>query len=187
MEKVRIKYAIDKIYISLINRGAVDRLTKALDNVIDGKVVEKDIIFARLTEEMLDEINAMRVLQNKKPLTKRNVTAFAGAINNHLTKHLKEYKTTRKLAQVAFSVLTSSKTLVLPGDSSDGSKGTLLVKRNYSRFADSVTLGDADNGKTSLKNISPRAEKQIKNLSKERNILKRRLGRGENYPTSDTE
>ena len=115
---------------------------------------------------MLDEINAIRVLQDKKQLTKRNIKAFSGAINNHLTKHLKEYGSTRNIAEAAFEVLMDRRTLILPGSATQGNKGTLLVNRgNRDRFADSVVLGDTESGETSLKSISPRSTSKLKNLS----------------------
>ncbi|MDO4967542.1 MAG: hypothetical protein Q4E70_02130 [Candidatus Saccharibacteria bacterium] len=160
--EIKAKIAIDKIYTALINRGAVDRLTKALDDALDKKDSKKDVLFARITEEMLDEINAIRVLQDKRQLTKRNVKAFSGAINNHLTKHLKEYGSTRKIAKAAFEVLTDAGTLILPADTKRENKGSLLVKTNSNRFADSVVLNDTVGNETSLRDISPRSSRKIR-------------------------
>ena len=157
-----IEGAIDKIYSLLINRRAVERLTKALEIVEKGKKKRRNVVFARITNEMLDEINEIRNLQEKTLLSRRNVIAFANAINYHLGKHLKEYGSSRKVAEAAFKVLTGENVLVLPGN--QNSKGTVLVNKNKNRFADSVVLGDTKKGKTSLKDISPRSTKEIQRL-----------------------
>ena len=47
----------------------------------------------------------------------------------------------------------------------------MLIKRNDDRFADSVTVGDTMSGKTSLKSISPRSRKEIKNSSMRKSKL----------------
>ena len=128
--------------------------------------------FVRITREMLEEINVIRELQGKTLLTDRTVTAFASTINNHLTKHLKEYGSSENIAWAAFEVLTRLDTLVLPGSSMMGNKGTLLANRNTNdRFIDSVVLSNTNDGKTSLKSVSPRLDSQIKKLSQKRDRL----------------
>lgn len=172
-----IDKVVDNLYISLINNGAVERLTKALESVENGKIVDKNITFVRITESMLSEINVIRELQKKDPLTERNIIAFSGAINNHLTNHIREYGSARNVAQAAFDVLTSADTLAMPSKLAEGNKGTLLIKKNVDRFADSVTLGNTEEGRTSLKDISPRSRRQTKKLSKEKaNSLKQSGG-----------
>lgn len=164
--------AIDNLYSMAINKNAVDRLTIALDNALSGEGNAKDITFVRLTENMLSNINEMRKAQGKNILSKRKVKAFAGAIDNHLDKHLSEYGSTRAIAQAAYDVLTRSDTLVLPGNTERGNKGTLLANRNTNdNFIDSVVVGDTESGDTSLKSVSPRSSEQIRSLSSEREKL----------------
>ena len=165
-----INRAIDSLYISLINNGAVERLTKALESVGNGKTIDKNVTFARITKSMLSEINVIRELQGKTLLTKRNITAFSGAINEHLGEHIKNYGSARNVAQAAFDVLTSKDTLILPGHI-EGNGTVLANRKTNNRFIDSVALSNTESGKTSLKSISPRSNKQIKKLSTKKREL----------------
>ncbi|MBQ3353292.1 hypothetical protein IJG89_03050 [Candidatus Saccharibacteria bacterium] len=168
----RIQSVVDKMYTALINKGAIDRLTRALDNAITNQNRSRNVTFTRITREMLDEINLIRQLQGKTLLTNRNIIAFASAINDHLIKHIEEYGSAKRVATAAFDVLTNSNTLVLPGNNE--SKNTLLVKKNTNNFADSVTIGNTKAGETSLKNISPRSERQVRKSIARKQTLKKR-------------
>lgn len=168
----RITKAVDAMYSILINRGAIDRLAKALENVENGTKSKKNITFVRITEEMLEEINIIRELQGQKTLTKRNVTAFSNTINKHLGKHIREYGSARNVAQMAFYILTSSDVMIVPGD--DGSKNTILATERSESRVNSVVLGDSVDGKTSIKSVSPRTKNQIQRLGSK--IAARREG-----------
>ncbi len=145
--------------------------------------------FVRLTKETLNDINQVRQAQGMNPLTKRQVTAYEGAVNGHLQKHITDgtYKTTKEAAQAAFNVLTSPDSKTIMADQTgkrSNIKDTLVAQETSDTRGDSVALADAPDGGTSLKDITPRRNSWIK---KESNATQRLLDNnlvGERHPTS---
>lgn len=175
---------VDEVYTKAINTNAVNRLEKSLTEAMNGGT-KGNTKFVRLTKDMLNDINQVRIAQGKTPLTQRTTTAYMNAVNNHLTEHIKEYGNVRNIAQAAFDTLAGSESIALPGSRKTQDRGSLVVG-NDGRFNNSVVLGNTNDGGTSIKSISPRRSQEIKRLSQRKQELLKDNSVGGASPTSSS-
>lgn len=175
---------VDEVYTKAINTNVVNRLEKSLTEAMNGGT-KGNTKFVRLTKDMLNDINQVRIAQGKTPLTQRTTTAYMNAVNNHLTEHIKEYGNVRNIAQATFDTLTGSESIALPGSRKTQDRGSLVVG-NDGRFNNSVVLGNTNDGGTSIKSISPRRSQEIKRLSQRKQELLKDNSVGGASPTSSS-
>lgn len=145
---------VDGMRTGIANRGAVDRLEKAMTVGTDG-----DVKFARMTQKVFDDINSIRVDNGLEPLTQRQATAYKNTINNSLSqKRIAEgHYTPRDIAEMAFDSLTSDQAFGSPGK---GSNQFAVSPRN-NKYYNASGIGLAEDGGTSLKSIEPRRISRI--------------------------
>lgn len=168
----KIGSGIDNTRTKAVNSGAVDRLSRGIEQGADG-----NIKFTRLSKEALNDINSVRSAQGKQPLTQRQVTAYQNAINNHLSKHVGQYGSPEGVAQAGFEVLTSADSTALPAAGLN-----TIISNNFDNMYNSATIGLAQDGGTSLKSISPRSTDQINRLTQQRQSLLEDSGQNGKYP-----
>lgn len=180
---------VDEVYTKAINTNAVNRLEKSLTEAMNGGT-KGDTKFVRPTKETLNDINQVRQAQGMNPLTKRQVTAYEGAVNGHLTKHIKQghYKNSREAAQAAFDILTSPDGKILKTDQSGirhNTKNTLVALDQDGVRSDSVSIANASDGGTSLKDITPRTTNWVNKQNKATNSMLQKSSQvGDSSPTS---
>lgn len=144
---------VDNAYSNIVNKGAIERLAKGIEQGTDG-----NIRFARMSKNVFDDINKVRTAQGLEPLTKRQVTAYQNAVNNHLSKRVNEGMSARNVAQMAFNSLTSQNAKGIPGYY----QNQLAVSSpGMVNDYDSTALGLAQDGGTSIKSIAPRDKNQV--------------------------
>jgi hypothetical protein len=165
--------AVDNLRTSIVNRNAVNRLADAIENGTNG-----DIRFARISQDLMDDINSTRVAQGFEPLTDRQVKAYMNTVNNHLSKRTSEGMDANEVAQIAFNALTSSDATAGAMDLNKGESNLVFAKDEQGRY-NQAAVGRADSdGGTSLKTIIPNAtDSQIKRiLQNKEDILNSRAG-----------
>lgn len=159
---------IDDGYTAMVNKGAVNRLAKGIEQGADG-----NIRFVRMGKDIFNDINNVRVAQKLEPLTKRQVTAYQNAVNNNLNNRVNEGMTPQRVAQIAYNSLTSFESEALPGRH----KNTVVVAPYVKDKYDGSVLGKAQDGGTSLKSIEPRSKKFVNDeQSMKKDLLKGQLG-----------
>ena len=177
---------INDIYSRLINRGAVTRLANAMENGSS-----KNIKFARVSKEWIDFINLNREIAGQKPLSDRQIKAYIGALNklgNHVGRN-KYFKSYREAAQAAYDLVMNSDIEVFAGNIKEkrkDSKNTIVAGRtSQGGTIKSIAIADAPDGGTSLKDITPRRNAEIKNLRKyTEDLNNNNLVGGRKSPTS---
>lgn len=155
----------DEIYTKVVNRGAIKRLARAIEQGADG-----NIKFVRLSKQMLADINEVRTARGLEPLTQRQVIAYQNAINNNLNNRYKEnpeVMTPTRIAEIAFNSLTNSEAEVLPGK---GNNTVNVAPYKDNKYSGTV-LGLAQDGGTSLKSIEPRTGREVEKMRQEKNDL----------------
>lgn len=177
---------IDNIYSKLINRKAVDRLANGMKNGSN-----KDVKFARVSKEWIDFINLNREIVGQKPLTDRQIKAYIGALNklgSHVGKN-KYFKSYHEAAQAAYDLVMNFDIEVFAGNLKEkrkNSKNTIVAGRtSQGNTIKSIAIADAPDGGTSLKDITPRRNAEIKNLRKyTEDLVNNSLVGGRKSPTS---
>lgn len=177
---------IDNIYSKLINRKAVDRLANSMKNGSN-----KDVRFARVSKEWIDFINLNREMVGQKPLTDRQIKAYIGALNklgNHVGKN-KYFKSYREAAQAAYDLVMNLDIEVFAGNAKEkrkDSKNTIVAGRtSRGETIKSIAIANAPDGGTSLKDITPRQDRTLKNLrTATEDLINNNLVGERRYPTS---
>lgn len=177
---------VDDTYSRLVNRKAVDRLANGMENGSN-----KDVKFARASKEWIDYVNSNRELAGQNPLTDRQTKAYIGALDKlgaHVGKN-DYFKTYREAAQAAYDLVTSRDIEVFAGNTKkgrEGSKNTIIAgKTTQGTTTKSIAVADAPDGGTSLKDITPRRDAEIKNLRKYTgDLIDNNLVGGRKSPTS---
>lgn len=148
---------VDSTRTRIVNRNAIGRLTSALDRAMDGGT-RGNTKFVRLGNDLLDDLNNIRVENGLDPLTNRQVTAYENAINNNLINRVKEGMSTSDVALMAFNALTSDNSKAVPGYYNNQ---LVVSEPGMVNDYDGTVLGLAEDGGTSLKSIEPRNKSQI--------------------------
>ena len=149
--------ALDDTYTQAVNRNAVERLSNALDEAVNGGA-KGNTKFVRISNDLLDEFNNIRNANGLEPLSRRQVTAYENAINENLINRVREGMSTNDVAQMAFNALTSDNSKAVPGYyENQVAVSTPGMVNDY----DGVVIGRTSNGDTSLKSIEPRTNSQI--------------------------
>lgn len=148
---------VDSTRTRIVNRNAIGRLTSALDKAMDGGT-KGNTKFVRLGNDLLDDLNNIRVENGLDPLTNRQVTAYENAINNNLINRVKEGMSTSDVALMAFNALTSDNSKAVPGYYNNQ---LVVSEPGMVNDYDGTVLGLAEDGGTSLKSIEPRNKSQI--------------------------
>lgn len=158
----KITSKADEGYSALVNRGAIDRLARGIEQGADG-----NIQFVRMNKATFDDINNVRKAQGLEPLTRRQVTAYQNAVNNNLNNRVNEGMSAQRVAQIAYNSLTNTKSEALPGKH----KNTVVVAPYANNKYDGTVLGKTQDNGTSLKSIEPRTENFVKNERVTKNDL----------------
>lgn len=151
---------VDNTRTRIVNRNAIDRLTKSLDSAMEGGA-KGNTKFVRIGNDLLDDLNNIRSENGLEPLTSRQVTAYENAINNNLTNRVKEGMSTSDVALMAFNALTSDNSKAVPGYYNNQ---LVVSEPGMVNDYDGTVLGLAKDGGTSLKSIEPRNRSQIEML-----------------------
>lgn len=166
------------------NTGAVERLAQGLKYGTD-----KDISFLRMRPELLDQVNAIRKTRGLNPYKDNTVTAYTNAVNNHLNKRVNEGMSPERVAYMAADSLMSPESQAYGGTTSRGGYNrdhiNIVASPGETGRYNTATIADF-NGNISLKNISPRREGEIKNLSQQREEISRASDGGANVVPSST-
>ena len=177
---------VDDTYSRLVNRKAVDRLANGMENGSN-----KDVKFARASKEWIDYVNSNRELAGQNPLTDRQTKAYIGALDK-LGEHVGEnkyFKSYRDAAQAAYDLVTGNKIEVFAGNMSEkrkDSKNTIVAgKTSQGSTTKSIAIANAPDGGTSLKDITPRQDRTLKNLrTATEDLINNNLVGERRYPTS---
>lgn len=162
---------VDGARTKYVNSGAINRLASGIEAGKDGTVK-----FARMSQEMLDDINNVRVAEGKSPMTTRQTKAVIKEINNHLATHKNDFGSYEEVARAAFDVLTGDNSFAAPTDVNTNS----LVLQDGDRFAKSVALDD----EAGIRSVSPRSNKWAQKKAQEREALLGSSLEGGNSPSS---
>lgn len=166
------------------NTGAVERLAQGLKYGTD-----KDISFLRMRPELLDQVNAIRKTRGLNPYKDNTVTAYKNAVNNHLNKRVNEGMSPERAAYMAADSLISPESQAYGGTTSRSGYNrdhiNIVASPGETGRYNTATIADF-NGNISLKNISPRREGEIKNLSQQREEISRASDGGANVVPSST-
>ena len=166
------------------NTGAVERLAQGLKYGTD-----KDISFLRMRPELLDQVNAIRKTRGLNPYKDNTVTAYKNAVNNHLNKRVNEGMSPERAAYMAADSLISPESQAYGGTTSRSGYNrdhiNIVASPGETGRYNTTTIADF-NGNISLKNISPRKEGEIKNLSQQREEISRASDGGANVVPSST-
>lgn len=166
------------------NTGAVERLAQGLKYGTD-----KDISFLRMRPELLDQVNAIRKTRGLNPYKDNTVTAYKNAVNNHLNKRVNEGMSPERAAYMAADSLISPESQAYGGTTSRSGYNrdhiNIVASPGETGRYNTATMADF-NGNISLKNISPRREGEIKNLSQQREEISRASDGGANVVPSST-
>jgi len=166
------------------NTGAVERLAQGLKYGTD-----KDISFLRMRPELLDQVNAIRKTRGLNPYKDNTVTAYKNAVNNHLNKRVNEGMSPERAAYMAADSLMSPESQAYGGTTSRSGYNrdhiNIVASPGETGRYNTATIADF-NGNISLKNISPRREGEIKNLSQQREEISRASDGGANVVPSST-
>ena len=166
------------------NTGAVERLAQGLKYGTD-----KDISFLRMRPELLDQANVIRKTRGLNPYKDNTVTAYTNAVNNHLNKRVNEGMSPERVAYMAADSLMSPESQAYGGTTSRGGYNrdhiNIVASPGETGRYNTATIADF-NGNISLKNISPRREGEIKNLSQQREEISRASDGGANVVPSST-
>jgi len=130
----------------ITNAGAVRRLEKAIT-----ARTKENIKFVKMTPKVFSDINEIRLGSKLEPLTKRQVTAYKNAVNNHLAKRVTEGMSARDVSRIAFDSLANKKAFGVPA------KGTNQIAASpFKERYNTSLIGLAKDGGTSLKSIVPK-------------------------------
>lgn len=166
------------------NTGAVERLAQGLKYGTD-----KDISFLRMRPELLDQVNAIRKTRGLNPYKDNTVTAYKNAVNNHLNKRVNEGMSPERAAYMAADSLMSPESQAYGGTTSRSGYNrdhiNIVASPGETGRYNTATIADF-NGNISLKNISPRREGEIKNLSQQREEISKASDGGANVVPSST-
>ena len=166
------------------NTGAVERLAQGLKYGTD-----KDISFLRMRPELLDQANVIRKTRGLNPYKDNTVTAYKNAVNNHLNKRVNEGMSPERAAYMAADSLISPESQAYGGTTSRSGYNrdhiNIVASPGETGRYNTATIADF-NGNISLKNISPRREGEIKNLSQQREEISRASDGGANVVPSST-
>lgn len=166
------------------NTGAVERLAQGLKYGTD-----KDISFLRMRPELLDQANVIRKTRGLNPYKDNTVTAYTNAVNNHLNKRVNEGMSPERVAYMAADSLISPESQAYGGTTSRSGYNrdhiNIVASPGETGRYNTATIADF-NGNISLKNISPRREGEIKNLSQQREEISRASDGGANVVPSST-
>ena len=166
------------------NTGAVERLAQGLKYGTD-----KDISFLRMRPELLDQANVIRKTRGLNPYKDNTVTAYKNAVNNHLNKRVNEGMSPERAAYMAADSLISPESQAYGGTTSRSGYNrnhiNIVASPGETGRYNTATIADF-NGNISLKNISPRREGEIKNLSQQREEISKASDGGANVVPSST-
>lgn len=141
------------------NYGAVERLANGLENG-----TKSDIDFIRMRPELLNEVNQIRQAKGYEPFTTNQVTAYAGAVNNHLNNRVNEGMDPSTVAHISANSFLNPESVALP---SKHDHIQMTSAPNNGRYNTS-TISQAPDGGISLKNITTRNSSEIKDPSRQR-------------------
>lgn len=161
---------IDDLRTRAVNKNAINRLADGIETGADGTVK-----FARMSKDLLDDINAVRLAEGKNPLTERQTNATIKSMNNHLAKHIDEFGSYEDIARAAFNTLTGDASTAVPAKLTNS-----MILDNSEGPASSVVLDETSN----IRSISPRSKNQTKNYIQERDAILNSSLEGGNSPSS---